>query len=656
MYSPGMYKSIFSAVIVSLLLCSQVRSSEGVQVLHPFPYDFPSQMMRGADGNFYGYIDYDESDAIAAALGLGQPAVERVFQLTPLGLYHVVHFFAPNYGPVGTPGPDGGPAGPIVAAPDGSLYGAFAYGGANGYGALYRLTPDGTYTHVFEATAEQSIEPFAITPEGDIYGLNVDPTLLAPGYICKLSASGEFTILYTFPASTASQVNNVFSDAASAALPRSVFSIFLASDGTIYGTTRLGGYVWHDNGVYTSSGTLFSLTAGGVFTVLQNGQFSNWNGEYHVMDEASDGTLFGSGSPVTTELSGGGAPTEIYAYTPAAGYHRVRLFNEAMGDLDLWLLGADGASYAAVEFPFDSTYGVYGDYGGSNITMVDANGNATVLDSLPNRLADGQGDVTQTTIRWMLDGHDGYLYVIAAENTPITNARTTEGAPLGGAIANRAAAANTHYVTRNRFGRVRVPNVAQDRLAAVTDRVQLPKPRNAKPAAATINALRNDVITAGSRPAITSVSTPAHGMVEIVPATAKSRTMLRYTATDDALQDTFTYQVTDATGATATGQVVVYAAGHGVYRGTIASNTDFSRLGSAALTTGNLGKFSGNITFNKKVLHIASARFDANNSWRKTFYLHGNEIADVTLTRQSDGSIEGTVAGPTATGQFAAAK
>jgi hypothetical protein len=218
-----------------------------------------------------------------------------------------------------------------------------------------------------------------------------------------------------------------------------------------------------------------------------------------------------------------------------------------------------------------------------------------------------------------------------------------------------AAVARPRFVTRRHFTRVRSVATPQDRLAAMTDRVQLPRPRAGAPAAVTINVLRNDVITSGSKPAIVSVSTPAHGTAGILPATAKTRAMIRYTAAESAAQDTFTYEVTDASGASVTGKVVVYAAPRGRFRGAISSEAaGTTRLGIASLLTGSLGSFTGNLSFNGKSFHIPPARFDANNSWRHTFSRNALPVADVTLVQQPDGSITGTVTGSTATGQFAA--
>lgn len=647
--------TLLFALAVSFVLGGSARSTEGVQVLHPFPYAVPTQMVRGADGNFYGYLYYDASNAAADAAGTGAPALNRVFQLTPAGEYKVIHYFGPYSGPVGQPGPDDGPSGPLVAGPDGSLYGAVAFGGANGYGAMFRLTPDGTYEDVFDNTADQSIAPFAITPSGDIYGSSVLRDGTEADYLCQLSAQGDFSILYTLASATIDALDNDFIDAASAAQPRLAAHLLLASDGTIYGATERGGEVWHQGarphsarefreGVseqwYGSSGTLFSLKPDGTFTILQDGAFFG-------LTEGANGTIYGWGAPTAGIAPGVGNQNEIFSYTPAEGYRTVRAFDQlTTGDLGAWMLGADGNSYAAVEFP--EAPNPYGAFGGINLAALEPSGKQTVLESFPCTPIADTGAQISTAIWQILDGHDGYVYVISSTLIPVMS----DGTPVTGGAAARAS--QVRYIRRAHVARVRATSSPHDRLATVTDRVDLPRARAGVPTALTINALRNDLVSPGAKPAIVALSTPQHGTVEIVPATAKVPSLIRYTATDLALQDTFTYRVSDASGAAAIGQVVVYGPGRGLFRGAVTSAAGATRLGSASLRVGSAGAFSGAIVIGKETIRIVGARFDANNVWSHVFYQPGRALAEVSLRRRSDGAIEGVVAGPTVTGQFTA--
>lgn len=89
-------------------------------------------LIQANDGNFYGTA-YDGGS------GAALPGAGVIFKMTPSFKFTVLHNFSG--------GDDGAnPAGGLVEASDGNFYGTNIFGGANGYGVLFRITPGGAFT------------------------------------------------------------------------------------------------------------------------------------------------------------------------------------------------------------------------------------------------------------------------------------------------------------------------------------------------------------------------------------------------------------------------------------------------------------------------------------------------------------------------------
>jgi hypothetical protein len=171
-----------------------------------------------------------------------------------------------------------------------------------------------------------------------------------------------------------------------------------------------------------------------------------------------------------------------------------------------------------------------------------------------------------------------------------------------------------------------------------------------------INALANDVAAKGSKLSIASVSTPTNGTAQIVPATAKTAAMIRYSTTTPSIADTFTYQVVDTSGATGVGQVVVYGLGLGQYHGTITSTAGAQALGSVALSVGNLGAVSGTVVLGKHTVRIAGVRIDSNGRLSMALPLSKGVVAilQMALSTSPQNELTGTIVDGATSGQFVA--
>lgn len=94
--------------------------------------------VQGPDGNFYG----------TTFLG-GVSTYGTIYEITPAGVLTTLYSFCslPNCA-------DGSfPSSPLLLATDGNFYGTTPGGGANGYGTIFRLTPNGKFTTLYSFAA-----------------------------------------------------------------------------------------------------------------------------------------------------------------------------------------------------------------------------------------------------------------------------------------------------------------------------------------------------------------------------------------------------------------------------------------------------------------------------------------------------------------------
>ena len=226
-------------------------------------------LIQASDGNLYGMTS-----------GGGANGAGTVFEIDlTTGTESVIHSF-------GGPGDGSAPYGTLIQASDGNLYGTTAAGGANGTGAVIRLTlpptPAESVVYSFAATGDGTSPYGALlqASDGNLYGLTQSGGANNAGVAFRLQINPTVTetILHTFGGS--GDGLHPFG------------GLIQASDGNLYGLTQLGGL--HNFGI------LFKMTLTGTETILHSfGASGDGSQPYGSLLQASNGGLYG-----TTTLGG----------------------------------------------------------------------------------------------------------------------------------------------------------------------------------------------------------------------------------------------------------------------------------------------------------------------------------------------------------------
>ncbi len=215
-------------------LCTQTpRCIDG-----KYPY---AGLLQATNGNFYG-TTYRGGASGPASGGYG-----TIFELTPAGKLTTLYSFC-SQAPHCTDGQF--PFAGLVQATNGSFYGTTSAGGANGYGTIFELTPDGNLTTLYSFCSQthctDGAYPYAglvQATNGNFYGTTEVQGSHGGGTVFELTSAGKFKVLYSFCSQTY---------CADGSLPYG--ALVQATNGNLYGTTFSGGEF--DDGV------VFALSVG----------------------------------------------------------------------------------------------------------------------------------------------------------------------------------------------------------------------------------------------------------------------------------------------------------------------------------------------------------------------------------------------------------
>ncbi len=236
-------------------------------------------LIQASDGNFYGVTTRGGVNSAYPNAGAG-----TVYKITPAGALTVLHAF--SYGDNGST--DGAvPIGVLLEGSDRNFYGTTAFGGVNGYGTVFKITPSGVETvlHSFTtAVTDGSLPQAGLIDGGDgyFYGTASYGGTYGAGVVFRITPAGQETIVYNFTAGAGGKVDGAYP----------VAPLLKGTDGNFYGTTAEGGA--------SSVGTVFKVSPSGSETVLHSfaGQ-PDGSTPGEALIEGLDGNLYG-----TTEFGG----------------------------------------------------------------------------------------------------------------------------------------------------------------------------------------------------------------------------------------------------------------------------------------------------------------------------------------------------------------
>jgi uncharacterized repeat protein (TIGR03803 family) len=229
-------------------------------------------LVQAANGDFYGTTTFAG----------GSNDHGTVFKMTADGALTTLHSFCSQSGCTDGYGAYTG----LIQAANGELYGTTYYGGANGAGTVYKITPSGTLTTLYSfcsqtgcADGEYPDAALVQAANGDLYGTTIKGGAnLNHGTVFRITPGGELTTLYSF----CSQSNCADGYTAN--------GLIQATDGNFYGTTSEGGAYFN--------GTIFKITPGGALTTLYTfcSQSLCPDGYYPAaaLVQATDGNFYGT--------------------------------------------------------------------------------------------------------------------------------------------------------------------------------------------------------------------------------------------------------------------------------------------------------------------------------------------------------------------------
>jgi len=152
------------AVVAALMLGAVATPSAQAQIfttLHSFNGTDGSQptaeLVQGTDGKLYGTTQLGGDLSSCSGLGCG-----TVFKITRRGRLRTLYRFCSQSGC-----PDGQfPAAALVQSTKGTLYGTTTFGGAHGWGTVFKITPQGKLTtlYSFAPNSCRALAPMAKNP------------------------------------------------------------------------------------------------------------------------------------------------------------------------------------------------------------------------------------------------------------------------------------------------------------------------------------------------------------------------------------------------------------------------------------------------------------------------------------------------------------
>jgi len=291
------FSALAAVVLITLVALPMAASAQDFAVLQNFNVtngDDPlTPPILASDGNLYGATGHG-----------GANATGLIYKLTPQNELTTLYAFCSHTNCADGSDPASGP----FQGSDGNLYGTTSYGGANGFGVVYKLTLSGKLTvlHSFcQCDDGWYSDGLVADAKGGFYGTTLEGGSHQYGTIFHLTGQGKLTTLYNFCDSQANCINAYDNSA-----PQ---PLILGIDGNVYGITNTGGQYSYPCSA-GGCGTDFKVTPQAEFSIVYSFcSLTNCadGGQPAGLLQGSDGNFYGTTSLGGSEASGGGTVFQL---------------------------------------------------------------------------------------------------------------------------------------------------------------------------------------------------------------------------------------------------------------------------------------------------------------------------------------------------------
>lgn len=277
------------------------------------------------------------------------------------------------------------PDGVIAQGRDGNLYSACAFGGTFNDGAVFRITPQGSLSVLYDFTSYNGSSGLTLGTGGDFFGTAIYGGPLTHGTIFKITPAGKLTVLYEFTG----QDDDKFPSAPP----------IEAADGNFYGTT---------NGAEgdISAGTVYSMRPSGKERVVF--RFAGFKGGTDPVDplvQGNDGNFYGTAAGGGAYGGCGWGCGTVFTVTAKGVETVLHNFDHKSDDgnsPDAPLIQANDGNFYGT-----ASYGGIDEVG--TVFRITASGKFTLLHTFQGGVDDGAGPW-----RGLVQATDGNLYGVTA--------------------------------------------------------------------------------------------------------------------------------------------------------------------------------------------------------------------------------------------------
>ncbi|MGA3179385.1 MAG: choice-of-anchor tandem repeat GloVer-containing protein [Verrucomicrobiota bacterium] len=251
-------------------------------------------------------------------IAVGSNGDGAIFMLTPAGSFTYLVSFAGSNGAT--------PNAPLLLAADGNFYGTTSAGGTDNNGTIFSMSPSGALTNRFKFGGTNGANPQGGLAQG-LDGLFYGTT----------SAGGTNRDGEVFSWSPSRGLSNLYSFSGGAEGSKPLAGVVAGSNGNLYGTTSQGGA----NGY----GTVFELTPSNTIKTLVSFALNQGSSPVGLV-QAAGGDFYGA-----TSAGGANGLGTVFQVTPSGRLSVLASFDITNGSNPEApvLLGSDGLLYGTTE-------------------------------------------------------------------------------------------------------------------------------------------------------------------------------------------------------------------------------------------------------------------------------------------------------------------